>query len=165
MRVANHVLTDFEVTPIHAYEQNVHACDDCKVCHYKLGCKFTDDHTTIIDALKNTDTFILTTPIYFGAMSDQLLKIINRFQQLFERKYTHKVHEFTLKNLIVVSTCASTDDAMFDGLKLTTNILKELFNVTHVHTLLLSNTDHEDPLKTQLKSINEFKITIKKALN
>lgn len=165
MRIANYVLADFEITPVHAYDQNVHACDDCKVCHYKLGCKFKDDHTTIIESLKNTDTLILTTPIYFGAMSDQLLKIINRFQQLFERVYSHDVHDITLKNLIIISTCASTDPKMYDGLRLTTHILEKLFNVENTHTLLLHNTDNEDPMHAELKTIKTFKETIKKALN
>jgi multimeric flavodoxin WrbA len=164
MRVASHVLDPLDYTLLHAYDLRINPCDDCKVCHYKLACKHNDDHDIIIDALKATDTLILTTPIYFGAMSDQLLKVINRFQQLFERKYTHKRDDIKLKKLIVISTCASNDITMFDGLKLTVRILNQLFSVEKTDLLLLNNTDNEDPMITQIDRVNHFKESIKKAL-
>ncbi|MFP4286408.1 MAG: flavodoxin family protein [Candidatus Izemoplasmataceae bacterium] len=165
MGVAKEVLKSYDIKRYDSYQVNVNSCDDCKVCHYKLGCKFNDDHTKIIEDLKIANTLILTTPIYFGAMTDQLLKIINRFQSLFERKFTHNTHDIAIDNLIVISTCASDDTSMFDGLKLTIRILEKLFSVKNTFTLLLGNTDQVNPLNTEESTIKSFQETIKKALH
>ncbi len=141
-----------------AYTLNIHPCDDCKLCHARFACKHDDDMQTVLDALKKADTLVLATPVYFGAMTDMMMRIINRFQQLFEAKFTHKKPFTTIKKLIVISTAASEDPSMFDGVRLTTRLLEELFSVERVHTLLLGHTDMiKNVSQTYEREIEAFK--------
>ncbi len=142
----------------HAYDLNVHSCDDCKLCRMRLACKHNDDMLTVFDALKKADTLIIATPVYFGAMTDALLRIINRFQQLFEAKFTHQKPFTTIQRLILISTTASHDPTMFDGVKLTTRLLEELFDVERTHTLTLGGTDTIQHITQTYKSqLERFK--------
>ena len=133
-------LTD--TTLYHAYDLTVHSCDDCKGCHYKSHCKFQDDMDDLFNALKQADTLIIVSPIYFGGMSDQVMRIINRFQMLYERKYTHHLPMTSLKALYTVTTCGAKNDTMFDGAKKTHAILTSLFDATHSNVFHFNGTDH-----------------------
>ncbi|MFU8786015.1 MAG: flavodoxin family protein [Candidatus Izemoplasmataceae bacterium] len=165
MACAEKIFEPFTYELLHAYRLNINPCDDCKVCHHVLRCKHKDAMESVIEKIKHSDTLILVSPVYFGAMTDQLLKIINRFQQLFEAKYTHKSTPIKLKNLYVISTCAAPHDTMFEGIKLTTSILKELFSVENVSIFTANNTDHITNILSENKSsIEQFSQQVKKEL-
>lgn len=161
MQVAKHVFDASNIQVFHAYEQNIHPCDDCKLCHHKLACKHKDDMDAIKKAIQHADTLILVSPIYFGALSDQCMRIINRFQMMFEAKFTHQKPFTTLKNIYLISTAASTDTSMFQGAKLTLSILKSLFSAEHTNALTLGGTDDcKDILATYQDEIASFKRSI-----
>ena len=165
MNVVNALFEPNTLTTIHAYEQYLHPCDDCKVCRKHLRCKYTDAMQPVFKALKETNTLIIASPIYFGALTDQLMRIINRFQSLFEAKFTHEKTFTTIDNLILISTCASTDKTMFQGATLTLDILKKLFNSKNTLSLTLTNTESiKDITTTYKEAINTFKQTLKKEL-
>jgi len=118
--------------------------------------------TTLLDSV---DTLVIASPIYFGSLSDTLMRIINRFQPYFEKKFTHKLPVPTIKNIYLISTCASQSTSMFNGPKVTLTILKDLFNATNTDTLTLTNTDHlEDVVIAYKEAIATFTSTIKKEL-
>ncbi len=119
----------------------------------------------INDDLDHIDTLVIASPIYFGGLTDQLTKIINRFQPFFEKKFTHKIPVPTIRNIYLISTCASKTDTMFDGPKVTLKILKDLFSATNTKTLTLTNTDNlDDIVSTYQDTIDTFSSTIKKEL-
>ncbi len=135
-------------THIHfnAYDMNVSACDDCKVCDHKPYCKFQDDHQALLKAIDASEAFIILTPVYFGAFSDQVLKVINRFQQRFAYKQVHKKPTPALKSLYVITT-AGFEGQDFAGIEVTTNILKTLFNHPQTHVFSFAGTDGvKDPI-------------------
>lgn len=165
MQVVNSVFTSLNPKIIHAYDTTVSSCDDCKVCHYKPSCKFTDDMTWINDTLEHIDTLVVASPIYFGSLTDQVMTIINRFQPYFEKKFTHNIPVPTIKNIYLISTCASKSHTMFDGPKTTLKILKDLFSATNTHILTLTNTDNLDSVVSTFQDdIDTFTSTIKKEL-
>ncbi len=165
MQVVHKIFASGNAKIIHAYESHVSSCDDCKVCHYKPSCKFNDDMKLINEILDQIDTLVIASPIYFGGLSDQLMTIINRFQPYFEKKFTHKLPVPIIKNIYLISTCASKSHTMFDGPNVTLNILKDLFSATNTNTLTLTNTDDlDDIVSTYQNDINAFKSTIKKEL-
>jgi hypothetical protein len=93
------------------------------------------------------------------------MTIINRFQPYFEKKFTHNIPVPTIKNIYLISTCASTSQTMFDGPSVTLNILKDLFSATNTKTLTLTNTDDlDDVVSTYQKDIDTFTSSIKKEL-
>lgn len=137
------------------YNMNISSCDDCTYCHYKKDCVKQDDMNQIYDSLEDTNTLIISSPIYFGHFTDQTMKVINRFQKYFSLKWIQKVDETpSIKNLIIVST-AGHDESMFAGLHVTINILKKVFQSENVQTLYVSNSDDFD-INNHLEKIKQI---------
>jgi len=114
----------------------------------------------IYKALEQTDTLILSSPIYFGALSNELMQVINRFQRYYAQKYVHKKPlNIKLKQLILVTSAGSKSTQMFNGAKLTYDILVSLFNPDTHHIVKASNTDHIDPINNDeaIKQIEQIK--------
>ncbi len=134
-----------ENTVHHAYEMSIESCTDCGFCDKRPACIFDDDMDAIISALHHDDTLILASPIYFGALSDKLLAILNRLQMLFKKKFTHKQEIPDIKRLYIVATCGAGNAVMFDGAHLTLTILKQLFNAETARLFTLKGTDAMHP--------------------
>lgn len=159
MTVANYVFPNTKT--FHAYDLNIASCDDCKVCHYKVKCQHKDDFEIVLNTLKTITHLVIVSPVYFGALSDQLLRILNRFQFLFEAKYTHQAPVIKIPKLTLIASAASKEDWMFDGVKLSFKLLISLFDSTEVHTLCLGNTDAlKDILKTYKTEIDNLKKSV-----
>ena len=145
-----------EIKYIDAYKVNVDSCDDCKYCNTKIGCVKRDDMDEIYDLLYKANSLIISSPVYFGGMSDQTMKIINRFQRFFEQKFTIRKGEIpTFNNLIFVSTQGGVNTDMFDGVIQTYKILSFLFNPDYKDIITIPSTDLTLPLK-QNKAIKQI---------
>lgn len=162
MTLANALFKDIEA--INAYDFNVAPCDDCKVCSHKPWCKHKDMMDTLVQKLFTVDTLVIISPIYFGALTDQTLKILNRFQRFFGAKFDLNAPYPFLKRIYIVSTCGADNPAMFAGAELTLSILKSLFNAKHAELFSALNTDTINPLDEANKErIKHYKDKIKSA--
>ena len=149
-----------QVKFINTYNINVESCDDCKYCSSKVGCIKKDDMNQIYDLLEETNTLIISSPVYFGALSDKTLAVINRFQRYFGQKFDLKDNNIPkIDNVIFVNTAGSKKKRMFRGLKETSKILSFLFNSKYNKNLFIGNSDHVSPLSTKkaIKQINDIK--------
>ena len=137
-----------EIIYIDAYKVNVDSCDDCKFCNTKIGCIKRDDMDGIYDLMYKATSLIISSPVYFGGMSDQTMKIINRFQRFFEQKFTIRKGDIpTFNNLIFVSTQGGVNTDMFDGVIQTYKILGFLFRPDYSEIITVPSTDMNHPLK------------------
>ena len=151
--------TNKEIKYIDAYKINAESCDDCKYCHSKIGCVKKDDMDGIYELMYTAQSLVISTPVYFGAMSDQTMKIINRFQRFFEQKFTLKDKNIPrFNNMIVVSTQGGLNTEMFNGVKQTYKILELLFNPDYSAIITIPSTDDFPPLEQQkaIKQINKI---------
>ena len=165
MNVTNRLLenNDSEIALINAYKVDVESCQDCKYCDHAIGCSKNDDMNDVYTKLYKADTLIISSPIYFGALSDKLMTIINRFQRFYSQKFTLKQGSIpTFKNLILVSTQGSDKARMFNGAKETLNILDKLFEPEFISEILIPSSD-QSPLLTSndIEKINEIKKKMK----
>ncbi len=163
MSLVKALFHDVSSTIFNAYDMDVSPCDDCRLCHQKDACKYEDDVDDLIKAISKADTLVLASPVYFGAMSDRILKVINRFQRLFEAKFTHHHAIPRVGTFVWISTCAAQETSMFDGVKITAEMVGKLFNADHIIPLTIGGTDamtdaaatyHEktiDSIRKQLK--------------
>ena len=167
LSVAKEILkySNEEIKYIDTYKLNVDSCDDCKYCHSKIGCVKRDDMDGIYDLLYKAHSLVISSPVYFGAMSDQTMKVINRFQRFFEQKFSLKDSNIPrFNNLIIVSTQGGINTAMFDGVKQTYKILNLLFNPDYSEIITIPSTDLEHPLdnvkvKKHIQKIQKKMIT------
>lgn len=157
--------TDKEINYVDAYTVNVESCDDCKYCKFKIGCIKKDDMEFIYELLYKADTLIISSPVYFGGMTDKVMKIINRFQRFFEQKYSMKNNDIPkFHNLIVVSTQGGADINMFNGIYETFKILNLLFTPDYSDIVTAPSTDMIHPLEQEnvlakIKEIQKKMIT------
>ena len=145
---------------VNLYDLEFESCDDCQYCNHKIECKKKDDMHDIYDLLKKTDTLVISSPIYFGCLSDVTMKAINRFQRYFNQKFSLKDHNLPpVKNLVLVSTQGGEDKRMFRGAKETMRILSILFKPNKYVEILVPDTEKKDPL-TLRKTHSQINKTI-----
>jgi multimeric flavodoxin WrbA len=154
MQITNLLLKNntSSIKVINAYDKKVDSCRDCKYCDHAIGCSRNDDMNDIITNLYKADTLILSSPIYFGSLSDKLMSIINRFQRFYSQKYTlQDGHLPAFKNLILIATQGSDKTQMFDGAKQTLHILQSLFDVPYMDMILVPSSDQDNYVSDSVK--------------
>lgn len=151
-----------EISIINAYDVNIESCRDCKYCDHAIGCKHNDDMNDIYTLLYKADTLIISSPIYFGGLSDKLMVIINRFQRFYSQKYVINDSNLpSFRNIILVSSQGSDKMRMFNGPLETLNILDKLFSPNYIDSILVPESDKKDYIN---RSIKEQILNIKKRL-
>lgn len=152
MSIVNELLRNCqeEIHVIDSYKSNIISCNDCQYCNKIIGCSKDDDFEMISNLLSKASTLIIASPIYFGGLSDQTMKIINRFQQYFGHKY-HIKNSIIPKpmNIILVTSQGSKKSFMMQGPKSTLKILTSLFNPTNSVSIMIPSTDKFSPLDQQ----------------
>lgn len=126
---------------IRAYDYDVKPCDDCKYCNYQTGCKWPDMEE-LYDLLSSCDELIIASPLYFGALSSELLKVITRFQTYFAQKYTRDMPLFKIQKSTLLVTAGGKYPDMFDGPIATMKVLNMLFGVEEYNEILINDTDN-----------------------
>jgi multimeric flavodoxin WrbA len=74
------VLSELEIAP----------CQACNKCQQDGNCIHDDDMAVIIDAMKNSDIWVLGTPIFWWGPSAQLKTFIDRWYGLDQRIFQSK---------------------------------------------------------------------------
>ena len=154
--------TSQEITILNPYNLNIKSCDDCRYCSHTKGCIKKDDMDNLYQLLQECTTLIISSPVYFGAFTDQTMKLINRFQRYFGEKWIIKSDKTpVIKNLIAVSSAASINPKMFHGPSVTIDILSKLFSVEYSFTVFVSDSDNTPLLNEEtLAKINKLKKVI-----
>lgn len=146
---------------VNLYSHKFDSCDDCGYCNSKIGCIKKDDMDNIYDLLEKSTTLVISSPIYFGCLSDITMRAINRFQRYYNQKFSLMDNNIPpVENLILVSTQGGEDKKMFGGAKETMRILCKLFEPKKYLEILVPNADKIDPL-TVRNTHSQIKRTIK----
>jgi multimeric flavodoxin WrbA len=78
------VLPDAEVETINVYDYNFTGCRSCFACKLRrfenepLRCRIKDDIYELLDKVRNSDGFVMASPIYFCDLSGQLRCFLER---------------------------------------------------------------------------------------
>ncbi len=62
-------------------------CIGCLACQKTQKCVLRDDAVTIADAVKDADTLVFVTPIYYYEMSGQMKTLLDRLNPLYTTDY------------------------------------------------------------------------------
>lgn len=83
----NHHFKDFYLN-----ELNISPCQGCLTCATSLNhsCAINDDMQEIYRAYINADIIVFATPMYWGYMTAQLKKVIDRMEALTWEHFYHK---------------------------------------------------------------------------
>ena len=62
-------------------------CKGCLACQKTQKCVIRDDAVQIAEAVKNADTLVFVTPIYYYEMSGQMKTLLDRLNPLYSSDY------------------------------------------------------------------------------
>ncbi len=60
-------------------DKRIEPCDGCRSCVEAGECHIKDDFGSVFAKMKEADGIILSTPVYYGAASPQIVSLISRF--------------------------------------------------------------------------------------
>lgn len=134
---------------------NGNACIGCNFCKKESVCRFQDDYTEIITKLINSDLIIIGTPVYFGGVTSQLKKLIDRFQVLYNNrdKIGRKI------NIFLVTVGAENNPEIFGGIKLTLKYLKLILQSEKCEIICIQNAEERKKID-ELINTKELKSKI-----
>lgn len=101
----------FETELISLAGKKIEPCDGCRGCIQTGKCHFEDDFDEIFSKMKESDGIILSTPVYYGAATPQIVSLISRFYSTRDKPLKDKVggpivvarragHNFTFAQLM-----------------------------------------------------------------
>ena len=65
-------------------------CKGCLACQQTQKCVIKDDAVNIAEKVKNADTIVFATPIYYYEMSGQMKTLLDRLNPLFPSDYSFR---------------------------------------------------------------------------
>ena len=92
-----------EVTEISLKGKTIGFCKGCLACQRTLKCVIADDANEIAETVKNADTVVFATPIYYYEMSGQLKTLLDRMNSLYPSEYC-------FRNIYMMTVAAAEDD-------------------------------------------------------
>ena len=93
-----------EVEEISLKGKKVNFCVGCLACQKTQKCVFKDDAVEIAEKMKNADTLVFVTPIYYYEMSGQMKTLLDRMNPLYPSDYK-------FRRVYMLSTAAEDDES------------------------------------------------------
>lgn len=130
-----------EVEKIFVDRLKITPCKELYHCLEDGTCPLKDDMTNIYDKILGADAVIIATPIFFYAVSAQILTLMSRCQALWARKYVLKNLNVPVKRGALIAVGATKGEKLFDGPKLTTKYFFQAINAELKEELLIRSVD------------------------
>ena len=91
-----------EVEQISLKGKEIKFCIGCMACQKTQKCIQKDDSGWIAEKVKNADTLVYVTPIYYYEMSGQMKTLLDRMNPLYSSDYSFR--------RVYILSCAADDD-------------------------------------------------------
>ena len=110
-----------EVEFVSVADYRIHPCTGCNRCFSNEDhvCVQNDDMALIYEKLRNTDTLVVASPVYFYGISAQLKAMIDRL-------HTPMRNSFAIRKLVLLLVGAANLPNLFDPILLQYQILLTL---------------------------------------
>ena len=79
-----------EVDYISLKGKDIKYCIGCLSCQNTKKCVLNDDVAPIMEKVKNAETIVFATPIYYYEMAGQLKTLLDRFNPLYSTDYSFR---------------------------------------------------------------------------
>jgi len=136
-----------EVEKLTLDRMKITACKEIYHCLEDGTCPLKDDMTPVYDKLLAADAVIIATPIFFYAVSAQMLSFMSRCQALWARKYWLKNLDTPVKRGGFIAVGATKGANLFEGPKLTAKYFFKAINADYTADLLIRSVDKKAEIK------------------
>lgn len=92
-----------KVEHISLKDKEIKFCLGCLACQQTEKCVLKDDANKIAEKVKNADTLVFATPIYYYEMSGQMKTLLDRLNPLYPSDYR-------FRNIYMLTTAAEDEE-------------------------------------------------------
>jgi multimeric flavodoxin WrbA len=136
-----------EVEKIVVDKLKITPCREYYGCLQDGNCVIRDDMDDIYPKLLGADAITVASPIFFYAVSAQMLAFISRCQALWARKYVLKNLDVPLRKGAFIAVGATRGENLFEGPILTVKYFFKAINVEYADELLIRGVDKRGEIK------------------
>lgn len=131
-----------EVEIISVADYKVNPCIGCNSCftREKNECFQNDDMPVIYEKLREADTVVIASPVYFYGISAQLKAVIDRL-------HTPMRNEFHIKRLALLLVGAASLPELFDAIKLQYQLVLNFFHLEDAGMVLVRGAKDRGDVK------------------
>ena len=131
-----------EVEIISVADYKVNPCIGCNSCftREKNECFQNDDMPVIYEKLREADTVVIASPVYFYGISAQLKAVIDRL-------HTPMRNEFHIKRLALLLVGAASLPELFDAIKLQYQLVLNFFHLEDAGMVLVRGAKDKGDVK------------------
>ncbi len=131
-----------EVEIISVADYKVNPCIGCNSCftREKNECFQNDDMPVIYEKLREADTVVIASPVYFYGISAQLKAVIDRL-------HTPMRDEFHIKRLALLLVGAASLPELFDAIKLQYQLVLNFFHLEDAGMVLVRGAKDKGDVK------------------
>ena len=123
-----------------AYDLTINPCFGCDYCKTNgVCCQKKDSFAEIEQAIRESDIFIIATPIYFLGFPAPLKQVFDRFQAYF---YHPPFNEKKRRKAVLLTTSGSNDELGPKQMENSLRYLLDTINASLVDVVSVKNTDH-----------------------
>lgn len=134
------MLSDYEI--ISAYNSGISPCTDCRFCRKNDFCKIDDDMQRVYKSTVSADTIIIVSPVYYSALTGELLSVFSRYQLFFSSRFFNNSRRYFSKpkcGILILSAGGSTKD--FSPVIASAEVIFKEINADLKNVIICSNTD------------------------
>lgn len=91
-------------------DKQISFCKGCLACQNTGKCVIRDDMDGMMELVKNADTIIFATPVYYYGMSGQLKTFLDRCNPLY-------ISDYQFRNIYLLTTSAEDGDEVYQTTK------------------------------------------------
>ncbi len=92
-----------DVETVRLQGQTIHFCKGCLACQKTRKCVIKDDAIEIAEKVREAETLVFVSPIYYYEMSGQLKTLLDRLNPLYSSDYK-------FRNVYMLTTAAEDED-------------------------------------------------------
>ena len=131
-----------EVEIVSVADYRIHPCTGCNCCFSNEDhvCVQNDDMALIYEKLRNTDTLVVASPVYFYGISAQLKAMIDRL-------HTPMRNSFPIRQLGLILVGGATLQDLFDPIVMQYQMICRFFNLESIGTVLVSGAKEKGDVR------------------
>ncbi len=128
----------------------INHCIDCDYCRQNYGkCVYEDDMTLVYQMMRNADSMIIVSPVYFNNVTSKLKVLIDRCQMIFMCDFAHqkpfvsKLNSEEKFGFLISLGGANAYENQFVGSELTVELLYRNLRMPLTGHFKYAGLDHE----------------------
>jgi multimeric flavodoxin WrbA len=123
-------------------DYKINPCVGCEYCQNSDGnvCVQNDDMKIIYEKLKECDTLVIASPVYFYGISAQLKALIDRL-------HTPMRNTFSVKNMALLLVAGASLPQVFDSILVQYNLVLSYFKLNDLGKVLVTDVRQKGAIK------------------